>query len=74
MVNELIKSYDLLRNMTILKPSPATDDDLINFHSSDFIEYMKSINSLYTPDDSHDLDYGLGNQFFWFSYKRLCSF
>ncbi|KAL1138657.1 hypothetical protein AAG570_008719 [Ranatra chinensis] len=60
MVHELIKAYDLLRNMTIYEYKPATDTDINSFHSFDFIEYLKMINNLYTEEDDIDLEYGFG--------------
>ncbi|BET00655.1 Hypothetical protein NTJ_13473 [Nesidiocoris tenuis] len=59
-VQKLIESYDLLRNMAILKPVPATDEELCTFHSSDYINYLAEINSSYTPDDDVALEFGLG--------------
>lgn len=59
-VHSLIEAYDLLRNVTVYKCIPATEEELCNFHSSDYISYLKDINKMYTPDDDVELEYGLG--------------
>uniref|UniRef100_A0A0A9XY16 Histone deacetylase n=1 Tax=Lygus hesperus TaxID=30085 RepID=A0A0A9XY16_LYGHE len=59
-VQKLIESYDLLRNTKILKPSPATEEELCSFHSSDYIGYLKEINTTYTPEDDVTLEFGIG--------------
>ncbi|KAK9511524.1 hypothetical protein O3M35_000163 [Rhynocoris fuscipes] len=59
-VHKLIESYDLLRNLKLYEVEPAEESELCNFHSSDYIQYLKSINNSYTPDDDVELEYGLG--------------
>ncbi|XP_076273365.1 histone deacetylase 8-like isoform X2 [Rhynchophorus ferrugineus] len=64
-VQDLVRSYNLLsqNNIIVVKPTIASDTELKSFHSSDYIDLLKSINS-YDPNldeigEKH-LEYGLG--------------
>jgi len=39
--NELVVSYKLEQYMNIIKPKPAADSDLKEFHSDDYIEFLQ---------------------------------
>lgn len=41
LVHELIKAYGLWKNMELITPKLADDNDLKEVHSSDYIEYLK---------------------------------
>ena len=56
LVHALIESYGLLRTdkVKILHPRPATYDDLVSFHDSSFVKYLRSINVDVDEDDDVD--------------------
>ena len=43
MAHQLIVNYGLYRKMEVYEPHWATLNELTNFHSKDYIEYMESI-------------------------------
>lgn len=42
MVHSLLSAYDLEKEFAIVKPEPATEDDLRLFHSSEYVGYLKT--------------------------------
>lgn len=50
MTHQLIVNYGLYRKMDVYEPHWATLNELTNFHSGDYIEYMESISK--KPDSS----------------------
>lgn len=54
MVQSLIKSYRLTEKFTLLPLVKATMDDLLVFHSCDYVKFLAS------PTDSEEEEYGLG--------------
>lgn len=44
MVHDLISAYGLETGFSIVAPEPATEDDLRLFHSSNYVDYLKSQN------------------------------
>ncbi|KAL0818262.1 hypothetical protein ABMA28_008755 [Loxostege sticticalis] len=62
MVNDLIVSYSLNKQMKVVRSSPATYEDLRKFHSESYIEYLKSVIEI--DDDymanTQDEEYGIG--------------
>ncbi|XP_030750764.1 histone deacetylase 8-like isoform X2 [Sitophilus oryzae] len=64
-VHDLVRNYNLLsqENIVVVKPRDATEDELKSFHSSDYIDLLKSLNSFDTSldniEDNH-LEFGLG--------------
>ena len=56
LVHSLIKAYGLLENISIITPSVASKDDLLTFHSDDYIDCIENvqeriINALENSDD-----------------------
>jgi histone deacetylase 1/2 len=47
MTHQLILAYGLYRKMEVYRPKPATDRQLQQFHSEDYIDFLKKI----TPDN-----------------------
>lgn len=62
MVNDLIVSYSLNKQMKVVRSSPATYEDLRKFHSEFYIDYLKSVIEI--DDDymanTQDEEYGIG--------------
>lgn len=42
MVHSLLMAYDLYRHMDVYEPRPATQEDLISFHTKEYVDYLKS--------------------------------
>lgn len=42
MVHHLIDAYDLAKDFTLIEPEPATEDDIRLFHSSEYVDYLKT--------------------------------
>ena len=62
MVHQLICGYRLTGSMSLIEPITAEVDDIRNFHSSDYVEYLESVNKS-SDLEKHDEDldeYGLG--------------
>jgi acetoin utilization protein AcuC len=56
---ELIKSYGLFNDDSVeLEPVAAVDDDILTFHTKDYLDILKSIDEGITPTEA--LNYGLG--------------
>lgn len=51
-VNILISvfNYDLHKQMTVFKPSIATDQDITKFHDEDYIKFLQHINPVNIPN------------------------
>lgn len=47
MAHNLLLSYGLYRKMEIYRPAPATFEELIKFHSEEYVRFLKTI----TPDN-----------------------
>lgn len=62
LVHNLIKAYGLLHYMKVYSSCPASNEDLCSFHSSDYIDYLKTINDVLDPDDDQELEFGLGKE------------
>lgn len=62
MVNDLIVSYSLNKQMKVVRSSPATYEDLRKFHSESYIEYLKSVIEIDDDymTDTQDEEYGIG--------------
>lgn len=59
MVDSLIKAYGLTNHMDMLKVKPSTYNDLTEFHSSAYIDYLKKLND--NPDSKEDeAEFGIG--------------
>ena len=56
LVHSLIASYGLLRSerVAVIDPAPATYDDLVSFHDSAFVNYLREMNSTVVDDDDED--------------------
>ncbi|KYR01442.1 hdaA, histone deacetylase family protein [Tieghemostelium lacteum] len=50
MTHNLILNYEIYKKMQIFKPRKANDLELTNFHSDDYINFLKTV----TPDNMHD--------------------
>ncbi|KAK1407222.1 hypothetical protein QVD17_38836 [Tagetes erecta] len=50
MAHSLIIHYSLHRRMEIIRPFPAGPEDIRNFHSDDYVEFLSSV----TPETVHD--------------------
>ncbi|GAM21978.1 hypothetical protein SAMD00019534_051530 [Acytostelium subglobosum LB1] len=50
MTHNLVLNYGLYKKMQIFRPKKATDTELTNFHSDDYINFLRLI----TPDNMHD--------------------
>ncbi|XP_050307960.1 histone deacetylase 8-like [Anthonomus grandis grandis] len=64
-VQDLISSYNLLSHQSIVavQSENATEDELLSFHASDYVNMLKSLNSFDTNMDDvkeEHLEYGLG--------------
>ena len=66
-VHELIKSYRLPSLMKTITSKQATEDDLKSFHSGEYIEYVKSIQSRKAPGDDGILDTSITGEDFGLS-------
>lgn len=63
LTNNLVMNYGLTKKMMLYKPHRATDDDLLRFHSSEYIHFLQRsasdridlllTPSRVTPDNAH---------------------
>lgn len=62
LVNQLVHIYDLNKRMTILNVSLAVEEELLSFHSSDYIDNLKALNDVEDLEKHEDgvEEYGLG--------------
>jgi histone deacetylase 1/2 len=58
MAHQLIVNYGLYRKMEVYEPHWATFNELTNFHSSEYIEYMENISK--KPEISNQKLYNIG--------------
>ncbi|VVC34439.1 Histone deacetylase superfamily,Histone deacetylase,Histone deacetylase domain [Cinara cedri] len=58
-VDSLIKAYGLTNHMDVFKVKPSTYENLIDFHSSAYIDYLKNLNDKDDSTDDGD-EYGIG--------------
>ncbi|KAI9222748.1 hypothetical protein BC828DRAFT_377612 [Blastocladiella britannica] len=47
MTHSLVQSYDLLKHMHVVRPTPATAVDMTRFHSDEYIDFLQRV----TPDN-----------------------
>lgn len=50
LTNNLVMSYDLHKRMTVYCPLKATDDELMEFHETDYVKFLKKV----TPENSEE--------------------
>ncbi|CAI2173516.1 18219_t:CDS:2 [Funneliformis geosporum] len=50
LTNDLVMSYGLHERMTVYCPPKATDDELMEFHETDYVKFLKNV----TPENSED--------------------
>ncbi|CAB4391471.1 unnamed protein product [Rhizophagus irregularis] len=50
LTNNLVLSYGLHKKMTVYCPPKATDDELMEFHETDYIKFLKEV----TPENSEE--------------------
>lgn len=55
MTHSLIVNYNLHEHMDILKPSKASYENLLNFHSNDYVNFLSSVCGNNTDDITNDL-------------------
>ena len=53
MTHHLIVNYGLYKQMNVFRPKPATHADLINFHSDEYINFLKNV----TPENMEEPQY-----------------
>ncbi|XP_055613935.1 histone deacetylase 8-like [Uranotaenia lowii] len=54
MVDDLIESYGILNHCQLIDPDPCSYDDLLLFHSSDYVDCLKKHNDADETDDVTD--------------------
>ncbi|XP_050391463.1 histone deacetylase 8 isoform X1 [Patella vulgata] len=54
MVHSLIEAYGLLNCMSIVEPRQATDDELLGFHATNYIEFLHTLDDLSEEDKCGD--------------------
>ncbi|XP_054753369.2 histone deacetylase 8-like [Lytechinus pictus] len=62
MVHTLIEAYDLLDHVTLITPEFATKDELLAFHSQEYIEFLERVNLEEDSEKDEELkqQFGLG--------------
>lgn len=65
MVHSLIEAYGLLPKMTLVSAAPAKLEDLLLFHSEDYVDFLRQVSE---TDDIEKLEssaeeYGLGENY-----------
>eukprot|EP00057_Strongylocentrotus_purpuratus_P033372 XP_791175.2 PREDICTED: histone deacetylase 8 [Strongylocentrotus purpuratus] len=62
MVHTLIEAYDLLDHVTPVSPEFATKDELLTFHSQEYIEFLERVNLEEDSEKDEELkqQFGLG--------------
>jgi histone deacetylase 1/2 len=58
MAHQLIVNYGLYRKMEVYEPHWATFNELTNFHSAEYIEYMESISK--KPEQANQKQFSIG--------------
>ena len=56
MTYSLMINYELFHHMDILKPTKASYNDLLDFHSSDYIDFLSSISGELTSEMVNDIN------------------
>lgn len=59
-VDSLIKACHLHDHMNVFKVNPSTYEDLIEFHSSAYIDFLKKLNDKDSSIFENEEEYGLG--------------
>lgn len=59
-VDSLIKSCKLSDHMDVFKVKPSTYEDLISFHSSAFIDFLKKLDDSNSSILEAEDEYGIG--------------
>lgn len=44
MTHQLVLAYGMYRKMEVYRPRPATEDQIMQFHSVDYVKFLKNIN------------------------------
>jgi histone deacetylase 1/2 len=57
MAHQLIVNYGLYRKMEVYEPHWATVNELTNFHSKDYIDYIESISKDSQPPSQNQCNY-----------------
>lgn len=52
LTNHLVLKYGMHDKMEIFQPRRATDDEILNFHSSDYVDFLKRV----TPDNADNYE------------------
>ncbi|XP_050529321.1 histone deacetylase 8-like [Daktulosphaira vitifoliae] len=60
LVDDLIRTYNLYDHMNVFKVEPVSYDDLIQFHSSSYINYFKQLNDHEYSLIETENEYGIG--------------
>src|SRR5688500_14800852 len=47
LTHNLILNYGLYKKMQVFRPRPATTDDLLKFHSEDYVGFLSRLLSIY---------------------------
>lgn len=50
MAHNLVLNYGLYKNMEVFRPKLSTGEDMMQFHSDDYVNFLRSI----TPDNMHE--------------------
>lgn len=50
MTHNLLLHYDMYKDMEVFQPTPAQAEDMTQFHSDDYIDFLR----LVTPDNQHE--------------------
>jgi histone deacetylase 1/2 len=50
MTHSLLSHYNILNRMEVLRPHPARDKDLCQFHADDYVNFLKEV----TPESQYD--------------------
>jgi len=60
-VDSLIKAYHLSDHMDVFKVKPSSYEDLVQFHSSAYIDFLKNVNdsNISSVSEAED-EYGIG--------------
>lgn len=60
LVDSLIKAYHLSDHMDVFKVNPSSYEDLIGFHSSAYVDFLKNLNDNNSSLSDTEEAYGIG--------------
>uniref|UniRef100_A0A2S2PC45 Histone deacetylase n=1 Tax=Schizaphis graminum TaxID=13262 RepID=A0A2S2PC45_SCHGA len=60
LVDSLIKAYQLSDHMDVFKVNPSSYEDLIGFHSSAYVDFLKKLNDNNSSFTDNEDEYGIG--------------